>query len=212
MNIKITADFRCFKGGESFELLNTDPDFCIIVGKNGSGKSTILQAIRGKYDKENTSLYQSDFINIAKNVEIECMYDKFFFLDGQKDNGSDMNNAYDAMSYIKSGGMATKDISHGQSQIYYLIQLMENIKKWRGLNPNGKALVVLDEFDKGFDLFNQSKCFNIIRNIFCNFNCNIICATHNIFLIRDGLFVYDMDNKQVVTSENYLKQFNNKTI
>jgi len=50
MKITVIKDFRCFKEGEVFDFGNISKKpmgFVTIVGENGCGKSSLLQALRG---------------------------------------------------------------------------------------------------------------------------------------------------------------------
>ena len=203
MKITVKTDFRNLKKGDVYDFTNIDKLKTItVVGKNGCGKSSIFQALRGtKDDIKNDSLYKNDFKKLKDNIEVEHSYDKIFFLDSVKDNGFDLNNAYDASSYVNSGGFQTKKKSHGESSLIYLSLFLDKVKKEIVEN---KTLIVFDEFDKGFSLELQAKVRDIISNISEKYNVHIITISHNPILIYKSYIVYDMEKREMVSSSKYL--------
>lgn len=203
MKITVIKDFRNLKKGDVYDFTNINKLKTItVVGKNGCGKSSIFQALRGtKDDIKNDSLYKNDFIKLKDNIEVEHSYDKIFFLDSVKDNGFDLNNAYDGSSYINSGGFQTKNKSHGESSLIYLSMFLDKVKKEIVEN---KTLIVFDEFDKGFSLELQAKVRDIISNISEKYNVHIITISHNPILIYKSYIVYDIEKREMVSSSKYL--------
>ena len=203
MKITVKNDFRNLKKGDVYDFTDINKLKTItVVGKNGCGKSSIFQALRGtKDDIKNVSLYKNDFLKLKDNIEVEHSYEKIFYLDSVKDNGSDLNNAYDASAYVNSGGFYTKDKSHGESSLLYLSMFLDKIKK--DIVEN-KTLIVFDEFDKGFSLELQAKVRDIIYNISEKHNVHIITISHNPILIYKSYIVYDMEKREMVSSSEYL--------
>lgn len=207
MIVEVLSKFRKFKEGEVFEF---KMPVTIIVGDNGSGKSSLLQAIRGKLELVtlgNQSLFKSDFIKLSKNIKVITDIEHFLFFDSIKDDGGNMNNAYDALSFIDGGGFHTNKLSHGETQLYHLTKIIQNVEKIRKKSDK-KILVVLDEFDKGFSLSNQSKAMNVLNNLSKRFNLQILCVSHNYLLIQKIKIVYDLETRSYVGAKNYLEKFN----
>ena len=130
MKITITENLRNLKKGDiyDFNILSGIKSICI-VGENGCGKSTLFQALRGyKNDLVSNSMYEDNFIKMSNNINVEHSYEKIFYLDSVKDNGSDFKVSYDASTYLESGGFQTKDKSHGQSSLIYLNMFIDKIK------------------------------------------------------------------------------------
>lgn len=203
MKITVKNDFRNLKKGDVYDFTDINKLKTItVVGNNGCGKSSIFQALRGtKDDIKSDSLYKNDFLKLKDNIEVEHSYEKIFYLDSVKDNGSDLNNAYDASSYVNSGGFYTKDKSHGESSLLYLSMFLDKIKKDI---VEIKTLIVFDEFDKGFSLELQAKVRDIIYNISEKHNVHIITISHNPILIYKSYIVYDMEKHEMVSSSEYL--------
>ena len=131
MKIIVKNDFRNLKNGYVYDFTDIEKLKTItVVGNNVCGKSSIFQALRGiKDDIKSDSLYKTDFIKLKDNIDVEHSYEKIFFLDSIKDNGFDLNNAYDACSYVNSGGFHTKNKSHGESSLIYLSMFLDKVKK-----------------------------------------------------------------------------------
>lgn len=203
MKITVKNDFRNLKKDDVYDFIVINKLKTItVVGKNGCGKSSIFQALRGtKDDIKSDSLYQTDFKKLKDNIEVEHSYEKIFYLDSVKDNGFDLNNAYDACAYVNSGGFHTKDKSHGESSLLYLSMFLDKIKKHIVEN---KTLIVFDEFDKGFSLELQAKVRGVIYNISEKHKVHIITISHNPILIYKSYIVYDIEKREMVSSSKYL--------
>ena len=104
MKITVTKDFRGLKAGWEYKFPLREHGSCTIVGENGCGKSSLLQALRGKIKEKSASLYRDEFNDLSNNIDIEHDYERILFLDAVKDNGTDYMNAYDAVGLVNSGG------------------------------------------------------------------------------------------------------------
>lgn len=206
MKITVTKDFRCFKAGDVFDfsIMKEGLGSLTIVGENGCGKSSLLQALRGKKnDNPTTSLYESDFKDLAKNIEIEHEYEKIYYFDGVKDNGSDMMVGYDAMNFLDSGGYAKQRLSHGEGSLMYISRFMKNHEA--KLIPN-KTLLVFDEIDNGLSLKNQAIFVNFIYRLMIKDKCHVLIISHNAFFIQQSILVYDLAKKDIVKAKEYIKE------
>lgn len=204
MKITVKNDFRNLKEGDIFDFSErlSEKGCVCIVGNNGSGKSTILQALRGyKNDQPTKSMFEYDFKKLSQNVEIEHNYEKIFHLDRIKDDGSNMNVSYDAVEYLQSGGYQTRHSSHGQSTMLYLNNFLNKVQPQI---IEDKTLLVFDEVDNGFSLDYLSKYFNLIEALVSKYKCHILVITHNPFFIVKSTLVFDMESKEFVDSQKYL--------
>lgn len=206
MKIKIKKDFRNFKSGEEFDfsMLEDLKSICV-VGENGCGKSSLFHALRGlKNDLRTESLFERDFKKLAENVEIEHTYDKIYYFDNVKDNGSDMNVAYDAFNYLESGGFTTRNKSHGESSLIYLSMFLD--KLFPKINKEERTLVVLDEVDNGFSIKSMTLYYNLVMKLISQYNCHVVVISHNPFLMHQNILVYDFSKKELIRSVTFIKQ------
>lgn len=214
MRIEFLEKLRCYEKGDIIQFdrtisRKTGTMIQVIVGPNGSGKSTLLDCIKGTYMPESkglseTSLYHDEYRKMAKSISItECHYDKLYMYDAVKDNGALMDNAFDAVSFIKNGGYQAKSLSHGQAGNFYVSRMIKDLEKDKELDC--KKLIILDEIEKGLDLATQVKLHNILYNISLLFNADIICASHNVFLLN-MMVVYDLKTRKELTGSDYIEQ------
>ncbi|MFA6198891.1 MAG: ATP-binding cassette domain-containing protein [Bacteroidales bacterium] len=210
IKVTINKDFRGLKKDTFYLFLPLATEFKeqtqFLVGSNGSGKTTLLSAIRGSFEIDNTSdstsLFEYDFKKLAENVTIEHDYDKVFSYFSVEDDGGNMNNSFDACAFLMNGGYATQKISHGEKQFHYIYTLWEKVKKYHEETPEHKLLILLDEFDKGYSLKMQIMADNVIAKL-NNIGCDVICSTHNYFLLKTSNFVYDMDTNSFEKTKTY---------
>ncbi len=202
LKIEFTSDLRTFKTGETFTF---DNPLSVIVGENGCGKSTLLQVIRGKYlEGKESDVNKSDYEKLSKSANIESDYDKIFYVDSINDDAYHMNNCYDAYEFIQHNAIDVKDKSHGQKSMTYFSLKINKAVQYREKNPNAKILLILDEFDKGFDIPNQKKAFGFLNLLIEKYKFDIICITHNIQTINRVESVLDLKNRVWVSGFEYL--------
>ena len=203
MKIIVENDFRKFKKGDIFDFsMLKEYKFLTVVGNNGSGKSSLIQTIRGfKHDLKENSLFRDDYKKLTENVKIESEYEKIFIYDSIKDDGTHFMNAYDASNYIGMGGFENQRRSHGESSLNNLSAFFQ---KFKDKIIKEKTLVVLDELDKGFSLQSQTMYLNFVNKLI-GMGCHVIVVTHNVFAIKQSILVYDFEAKKITTSDKYIE-------
>lgn len=208
MKITFNRDARNIKAGTIFDFSSVLDvmNYITLVGDNGSGKSTILQSIRGIINSKPTrSMYEDEYklLAIEGDVQLDHNFEKVFFFDAVKDNGSDMMNAYDAVSYIKMGGFGKKNLSHGQGS---LVDIGRFVEEHKDLIIPKKTLLVFDEIDTGFSMSNMAKFINFILNTIKKYECKIMIVSHNPFFIDQSYLVFDVEANKIKKSREYIKE------
>lgn len=202
-NLKIIAnsDERVFKAGDVIELNLADSLINYIVGSNGSGKSTILHAIRAHKDTLWENMSSGRRMDIARDHDLDLykaifsiegldQFENVFCLDAVIDNPNYFANCATATGLIEGGGLYYGQKSRGEGNSFMISKFVGEIAKITGakINPETKKvenkpekrqLIIIDEVDEGFDLQTQSKWGTMLRNISYIFNATIICVCHN---------------------------------
>jgi energy-coupling factor transporter ATP-binding protein EcfA2 len=194
MKITVKKAFRGLEEGWVYDFTILDEIKSVtIVGENGCGKSSILQALRGSIkEKNNTSLYKSDYGKLTDNITIEHNYEKIIFFDGVKDNGTDLMNGYDAVNFIGMGGFAAQKLSHGQGALMYISKFMQD---------NTKEFIA-----------NQVKFKNFINNLVFVHNVHVLIVSHNPFFIQQSYLAYSFKLRKLVDSGEYIEAFTGYSI
>lgn len=149
----------------------------LIVGENGSGKSTVLQLIvEGKKSEYST-------------VDVDEV--SYMFFDTEKHNPRTRN-------YLPEKGAMFQVASHFWSHGQTLFPILEHIKEI------SNQLVLIDEPESGISLSNQIKLIEAMGIAIKN-NCQIVLATHSYVFIRSAEKVFNLSTKRWVKSKTYLK-------
>ncbi len=206
MKITFNKKVRNIEAGTEIDLSILDVGKSVaVVGNNGSGKSTILQAIRGSFPKTTKSFFEDDCKNLVKDggVVLEHNYEKAFFLDAVLDNGLHFMNACDAPSFIRMGGFSKSKKSHGEGNLIDIARFMTEVEP--KIVPD-KTLIVFDEIDNGFSLRNMSLISNLIDKLVIKHKCHVIVSTHNPFYISQSGFCYDVEDFKIKKSSKYIEE------
>lgn len=154
----------------------------IIVGENGSGKSTILELLTRPKQKNLFNIKLSDPKNIPN----------YIYFDSEKDNP---RLKYD-LSFSKDirYDLATKFSSHGE----VLLPIIRHCRTYKDY------LIFIDEPEAGISLKNQKAILQALRKAVRN-GCQVIITTHSYVLIKGVKEVFSLDKKDWITSKEYLK-------
>lgn len=217
MKIKITftADLRTFKAGDTFEFDFTDRPVIIMTGKNGCGKSTLMNAIRSfRCDNEEAPHSHKELVDLSGShslnyvdlsmqispfVKVEADFEKIYHLSRDFDDPMSAQNSYDALSFIKMGGFASQHKSTGQRSIGQLNKLLLKIKD----KIDSQTLLCLDEADTGLDLANQGKCFALIKAFCAKKGCCCLMVTHSAIPFALDYDVYDLEKRAFKKGKAY---------
>ena len=130
-SIKFKQDFRSFKKGDEFTF---KPGVNILVGDQGSGKSTLIEMIRIKFNTEPFSERDSSWR--AKKIDIKDIdkcaeFDNdaatnILGFDFERESARDMSMIHDDMISIQLYAMKA---SHGQGNMTSVADLMQKAVK-----------------------------------------------------------------------------------
>lgn len=168
----------------------------LIVGDNGSGKSTLLNLIfDASNGNENEDEKEIKEITLSEYCQKHGTNVKFF--DAEKHNPRIKGSAEfsnDALWDIQSHFM-----SHGEV-IFPMVNSVKSVKN---------AIVLFDEPEAGVSLSNQKEIYNSLLAAEKN-KCQLIVSTHSYVIIKNTPEVFDMETREWIKSETYLKKFNNE--
>lgn len=157
------------------------PSINLIVGNNGTGKSTMLHLLNNRKildDQKDTELILH---NPKEHVNTQ-------FFDSEKDNPRIKNTGNESMY-----DLVARFASHGETTMP-IIKYVAKMKQ---------CLIMLDEPEAGISLHNQLKLVTIFTK--AQKSNQLIIATHSYPIIKSQEYVFNMDTKQWVTSQEYLK-------
>lgn len=230
--IVITAnqDERIFKKDDKITL-DIKPGINFMVGPNGSGKTTIMRAIRAHkdslYDALSNSMkmdtvrqHEMNIYNTVFDVQGLEEYEHVLCLDAQADDPMSMNNSATACSFIHGGGFNYSRMSRGEGTRFLIAKFLTNAENVTGANVKEKkqaekrSLIILDEVDEGMDINNQLLFAKICGNMCKIQNADMICICHNPICILASpiTMVYDMGTRSYKDINKYIKEQTGKEI
>ena len=168
----------------------TSGDVVAVVGKNGVGKTTLLNNILEKLNKtsqitlvgENPTLgYVPQFRQIDEELPLSAA--DFVSLPIQKGllpwlskkEKSSIKEALELTNALKLQNKSIGTLSGGEKQRVFLAQALVN-------KPN---LLLLDEFTSNLDKTSEIECMTLVKEITKKENIITLCITHELSLIDE---------------------------
>ena len=168
----------------------TSGDVVAVVGKNGVGKTTLLNNILEKLNKtsqitlvgENPTLgYVPQFRQIDEELPLSAA--DFVSLPIQKGllpwlskkEKSSIKEALELTNSLKLQNKSIGTLSGGEKQRVFLAQALVN-------KPN---LLLLDEFTSNLDKTSEIECMTLVKEITKKENIITLCITHELSLINE---------------------------
>ena len=196
----------------------TSGDVVAVVGKNGVGKTTLLNNILEKLNKtsqitlvgENPTLgYVPQFRQIDEELPLSAA--DFVSLPIQKGllpwlskkEKSSIKEALELTNSLKLQNKSIGTLSGGEKQRVFLAQALVN-------RPN---LLLLDEFTSNLDKTSEIECMTLVKEITKKENIITLCITHELSLIDekyvDKILYLEEGCFKFISIEDYIKEINN---
>lgn len=210
-SIKFKKDFRNFK--KDFEIQFKE-GVNVLVGDQGSGKSTLIELIRLKFeDKRNDSdsSWRAKSIEVTDKVDdiVEFVFDKdtkALGFDFERESPRDMSSLHFDMIDVQ---MYSSKASHGQGNMAMFGKFIQSVVE------NSKYNVVLmDEPDTAMSPRNVYNITAIIDKLYTKFKKQVFVSAHNPILIKGTHFaiskepfwteVYSVENSDWIKPEVYM--------
>jgi len=168
----------------------TSGDVVAVVGKNGVGKTTLLNNILEKLNKtsqitlvgENPTLgYVPQFRQIDEELPLSAAdfvslpIQKGFLPWLSKKEKSSIKEALELTNSLKLQNKSIGTLSGGEKQRVFLAQALVN-------KPN---LLLLDEFTSNLDKTSEIECMTLVKEITKKENIITLCITHELSLIDE---------------------------
>ena len=196
----------------------TSGDVVAVVGKNGVGKTTLLNNILEKLNKtsqitlvgENPTLgYVPQFRQIDEELPLSAA--DFVSLPIQKGllpwlskkEKSSIKEALELTNSLKLQNKSIGTLSGGEKQRVFLAQALVN-------KPN---LLLLDEFTSNLDKTSEIECMTLVKEITKKENIITLCITHELSLIDekyvDKILYLEKGCFKFISIEDYNREKNN---
>lgn len=195
ISIKAKDDFRSFKKDYEviFDFNETKVNF--LMGKNGCGKSTIIQAIRGTLNSNNDKdirwAAKRNCKDVLEHFDINIEgFTNVYHLDVDGlDNNLSMFNASSATDLFDLGGLGMDRLSQGERTLIMITRLKEMVK------DDENTLVIFDELDNHLDFDFRVKFVPWLNKLFPLSKKIII--THDLLMtnLSEGHIVYIMSKR-----------------
>jgi len=188
--------FKLFKKGLKIEF---KPGVNIIVGENGSGKSSFISIIKSYINYENSPKYVK--------IDGDPTIDNTIFFDGEKDNPLTLipkmiNPMGSDFVSLSSQLFFASEESHGESMLPALDYILDNAK--------AGYMIFMDEPETALSLGNQIRLAHKLM-ISAGDGNQLFISTHSLALINEFPTVFDMETRKWVDRAKYVQNIINPT-
>jgi len=190
-SIEFTSDLKPIKSGFKISF---NKEITVLVGNNGVGKSTILEALSDFFGfKDDTYLKRSrlkDNISVSKKGDFPVKYIDF--------HGHDKKYAA-AFGDNMLLQLAQMKASSGQSSI----ALLNNAK----FNDFGNGLILLDEPCRSLSIKNQYNISRLIINLSKVKNCQVVLTSHSSIVLeslKDIAQFFSVESGEDISYKDYI--------
>jgi predicted ATPase len=172
IGISTTSDHRitklpAFPKGHTFAL---DRGITWIVGENGTGKSTLLSAIKQRTDKADIETMRKHPVYFDGLENPECKAAVYYY-DSEKSNprSQPVDSMFTAASHFVSHGETTTAVIKGLDEI-----------------PGSGMIILIDEPESALSPWRQKEITLFLKKFSEERDAQIICNTHSIVFIESG--------------------------
>lgn len=167
-NITLTLldKFRSLPKGYTIIFDYNETNVIYLMGHNGCGKSTLIQAIRNKINSNADAKRKwgatdvCGLVGSVIDVNIDG-FEKIYHLDiDGLDSATSIFNASSATDFVENKGWLTRNMSAGEKSIAQFSFLKNEVI------DDEKTLIILDEFDNHLDFEMRIKFTKLMQRLF----------------------------------------------
>jgi predicted ATP-dependent endonuclease of OLD family len=189
--IKFNEKFRCFNVGDEISF---EKNMMLLVGNNGTGKSTILDILRCHFQIKDHTYLKTDgidkyvSISMSEKVPSKILYFDFHSSDS-KFSGSLSNDIVSQMQAQRTS-----------SGLGILTQFAKT-----GIKEYENSILILDEPCRGLSPFWQERMKNLIFNL--SFKNQLIVSTHSERIMSETFAtIFSVEHKKAfLTVDDFLE-------
>lgn len=186
-SIRFTEKCRCFEEGFSLEF---DAHLNVLVGDQGCGKSTLIQATRDNAGAESKGLKSRPQPLRGKATVVAGPCQSYAF-DFEKDNLRTLSYFKDNCYGFQVGAMFK---SHGETNLVML----------EAMHKLTNACILLDEPDMALSVKSILKLVDSIHKTVAGGN-QVVIAVHNPLLIESMGMVYSVEHREWMPGKQFLE-------
>jgi len=218
-NIRFKKNFAWERGegGVVFSKgleIKLDPEITVLVGDQGSGKSTLIELIRSRLEPPQKfgSERLSSSINastVSETLELETSLPpekiNIIAIDFEKDaartsGGFDWGGPLDTASFLMHGNRSSHGEANKMALNMALSKLMKEFQETGAVSP---TIILLDEPDAALSIASIINLHMALRSL-ARLGCQVIISAHNPFLLGCFQNLYSLKKKAWITYKQYL--------